>query len=195
MTEPRRRLIHERHVSFGRPAMESDRRGRRASVAVASARPARAVRGRFPPHEPSADLLALAESIGVTYDPYRGQKVVLSRRKQADLNLDTPIERSSLRPEKKPRADARSSLPVGLSPTMGEVVGRLDEGGTWHRGVVDSVTRCVDADADATLGATKGCFHCHLPTLSVFSDRIGIKKNTSTLRETLRRDDHRGDPN
>ena len=45
---------------------------------------------------------------------------------------------------------------------------------------------------DVALVATKGGFHCHLPTLSVFSDQIGIKKNASTLRETLRRDDHLG---
>ena len=46
--------------------------------------------------------------------------------------------------------------------------------------------------SDVDRRATKGCFHCHLPTLSVFSDQIGIKKNASTLRETLRRDDHLG---
>ena len=39
--------------------------------------------------------------------------------------------------------------------------------------------------------ATQGCFHCHLPTLSVFSDQIGIKKQHSPY-ENLRRDDHLG---
>ena len=42
--------------------------------------------------------------------------------------------------------------------------------------------------------ATTGRFHCPLPALSVFRDQIGLKKNASTLGETLRRDDHRGDP-
>ena len=40
--------------------------------------------------------------------------------------------------------------------------------------------------------ATQGCFHCQLPTLSVFRDHRGLKKNASNLGETLEGDDHLG---
>ena len=43
-------------------------------------------------------------------------------------------------------------------------------------------------------GATQGCFNC-TSTLECLSDRKGVKKNASTLRETLRRDDHLGPNN
>ena len=39
----------------------------------------------------------------------------------------------------------------------------------------------------------KGGFHCQLPTLESLSDRVYQKKHSPY--ETLRRDDHRGDPN
>ena len=56
-------------------------------------------------------------------------------------------------------------------------------------------TSCDDtACAVVRSRAATGRFHCPLPALSVFRDQIGLKKTASTLGETLRRDDHRGDP-
>ena len=44
------------------------------------------------------------------------------------------------------------------------------------------------------LGGTRG-LRRDFSTLECLNDHIGVTKNASTLRETLRRDDHRGDPN
>ena len=46
-------------------------------------------------------------------------------------------------------------------------------------------------DPPAWLGATRGRFN-RTSTLECLSDRKGVKKNASTLRETLRRDEHLG---
>ena len=51
-----------------------------------------------------------------------------------------------------------------------------------------------DGTYAATPRATKGCFN-GTSTLECLGDHICVKNHASTLRETLKRDDHRGDPN
>ena len=48
-------------------------------------------------------------------------------------------------------------------------------------------------EREAQLGATRGRFNG--TSTRLLSDHRGIKKHASALRETLKRDEHRGDPN
>ena len=83
-------------------------------------------------------------------------------------------------------------LPLDVANNGGAGNCTYDWGETAECGGLDMRGYWYSTFGLAIAWATKGCFHCHLPTLSVFSDQRGLKKHASTLGETLKRDEHLG---